>query len=415
MTEMATITQDQNTEAQPVIVLTRAERVFYRGLALAFVIFFFLEVGLRALFGLFPPYIQSELQSVRLIPWLRQPLLYEPPGFVYGYPYSSIPYDIDSVTQIRLFPDLNERPVLWGDARFHVSTVRVWEGHIAGFRTMPIQYPLDVMTFGDNFTFCWTEHQDCWVTQLSKRYGSWFNAAVPGTGTAGQYGLIEQIAPPTKPRLVIWTWYADDLRDNYRFDTSRTGAVPFYSNLSIVNPSPKAEGAQAMFATVRFFNALFDTRQDPNFQNVRVNNRTLRIPTSERPHPASLEWAVNRYGLYRTQELFDKARQFLRETVGAELLIVLIPTKEEVFGKALSEVLGADYVESISGARRALIEYLEAGGYRYLDALPALQAAAERGESVYYDRLEYLDPSGNRVLAELVASYIESQNLLPPR
>lgn len=412
---MAVATQDHNTETQPVIVLTRAERILYKSLALAFVIFFFLEVGLRALFGVFPTYIQSELQSVRLIPWLRQPLLYEPLGFVYGYPFSSIPYHIDGVTQIRLFPDLNERLVLWGDARFRVTTVRVWEGHNAGFRTTPIQYPLDVMTFGDNFTFCWTEYEDCWVTQLAGRYGSWFNAAVPGTGTVGQYNLIDQIVPPTKPRLVIWTWYADDLRDNYRFDTSRTGAVPFYNNLSIVNPIPKAEGAQAMFVTVRLFNALFNTRQDPNSQNVRVNNRTLRIPTSERPHPASLEWAANRYGLYRAQELFNKARQFLRESVGAELLIVLIPTKEEVFGKALSEVLGADYVESISGARRALIAYLEAGGHRYIDALPALQAAVERGESVYYDRLEYLDPSGNRVLAQLIASYLERENLLSPR
>ncbi|MDW8299528.1 MAG: hypothetical protein RML95_09335 [Anaerolineae bacterium] len=412
---MTTITQEQNAESQPVIVLTRAERIFYKGLAVAFIIFFFAEVVLRAIFSWYPVNIQSDMQSVRLVPWLRRPTLYEPQGSVYGYPYNSIPYNIDMITQVRLPPGLKDHQVLWGEVRFHVSTVSVWEGHGAGFRTTPIQYPLDVMTFGDNFTFCWTEYEDCWVTQLGKRYGSWFNAAVPGTGTAGQYGLMEQIVPPTKPRLVIWIWYADDLRDTYRHDIIRTGAAPFHYNLPLINPSPKAENAQAMFASVRLFNSIFGLLPDPNHRVVSANNRALRVATPERPHPASLEWAANRYGLYRAQDLFDKARQFLRETVGAELLIVLIPTKEEAFGKALSKVLGDAYVEPIGAARRALIEHLEAQGFHYIDALPAFQAAIERGESVYYDRIEYLNPSGNRVLAELVANYIESKNLLPPR
>ncbi len=413
---MATITQDSAVKAQSAAVLTRSERLFYRGLALAFVIFFVFEVLSRALFSLFPAYIQSELQSVRLVPWLSSPTMYSGfPGAVYGYPFNAIPYNVDQITQFRLFPDLKDHLVLWGDSHFRVDTVRVWEGHIAGFRTTPIQYPLDVMTFGDNFTFCWTEYEDCWVTQLAARYGSWFNAAVPGTGTSGQYGLIEQIVPPTKPRLVIWAWYADDFRDTYRHAIMRTNVQPFHYNVPIVSPSPRAEGAQAMFVSVRLLSTLLGLNRDPNYQDVQVNNRILRIRASERPHFASLEWAANRYGLYQACDLFDQARQFLRDTVGAELLIVLIPAKEEVFSKELSELLGEDYVEAIGTGRRALAEYLAAHGHRYIDALPALKAAVEGGESVYYDRNEYLDPSGNRVLVQLIADYLERENLLPPR
>ncbi|PJF43134.1 MAG: hypothetical protein CUN50_01725 [Candidatus Thermofonsia Clade 1 bacterium] len=406
---MSHATTDQLDET---FILTKAEIRFYRAVAVIFIAFVLIEVLLRAAFNLFPAGIRAELSIVRRVPWLVHPMVPPAPGTIYGYPYSHVPYQVDRVTQFRVAPDLENHEVYWGDAYFHVNTVRVWEGHIAGFRSKPIGYPLNVMVFGDESTFCWTEFDDCWVTQFAERYGTWFNAGVPGTGTTGQFGLIEQIAPPTKPRLVVWAWYANDLRDSYRHDVSKSGTAPFYYYLPLVNPSPKPSGASAMFMSVRLIERALGLNNDPAYEMVNVGNRSIRIPSTSRPHPFSLSWAANRYGLYRAQELFDKARQFVRETFGAELLIVLIPSKEEAYAKALSARFGQDYIDSISAARRELIAYLESKGHRYIDALPALQAAVERGESVYYSVAEYLDPSGNRVLAQLVGEYIDRENLL---
>ncbi|MCS6871792.1 MAG: hypothetical protein NZ571_10075, partial [Anaerolineae bacterium] len=82
------------------------------------------------------------------------------------------------------------------------------------------------------------------------------------------------------------------------------------------------------------------------------------------------------------------------------------------YGRALSPILGDKYIESIGEGRRTIIAHLAANSYHYLDALPALRAAVERGETVFYSFDSHLDASGNRVLAELVAEYLERESLL---
>ena len=400
------------------LTLTKAERIFYKSVAVIFIVFVFLETVLRLSFNLFPVHIRAELHQVRLVPWMSRPIVSNVAKAIYDYPYNAIPYRPDGIIQISVLPELQDHAVYWGDAHFRVNTVRIWDNHLAGFRSAPARYPLDVMTFGDGFTFCWTEYADCWVTQLAERYGNWFNAATPGTGTAGQFALMQQIVPPTKPRLVIWTWYADDLRDSYRYDIIKIGAAPFAYYLPLINPSTKPLNASAMFMTVRLVELALGLNHDPNrvnYEVARVNNHNTRVAAPERPHPAALSWGANRYGLYRAQEMFDQARRFLREQVGAELLIVLIPTKEEVYGDSLRARFGAAYVDAAGEARRALIEYLEANGFKFVDALPALQAAAQKGEVPYYSMSEYLNANGNKVLAQAVAEHLDREQLLAAR
>jgi hypothetical protein len=365
-----------------------------------------IEILVRVGFEALPPRIQAQLQGVRRVPWSEERIV---PAF---------PFILDRTIQVRLPVGLRDYPVRWSDARFQVDTISVWEGHGVGFRSAPPRYPLDVMTFGDSFTFCWTRYDDCWVTQLAKRGGNWFNAAVPGTGTAGQFALMQQIAPPTKPRLVIWTWFPNDLKDVYDLDLLQGKTEPLETPPPL-NPDLEPAGIGQFSAVAHLIYAALTppTLLTPyqHYQTVFVGNRPLLVRTTEYPHADSLAWSANRYGLERTLEIFDEARRFLRDEVGAELLIVLLPTKEEAYSTALSSVLGAEYIESIGEGRRAIIAHLAANGYRYLDALPALRAAVERGETVFYSFDSHLDPSGNRVLADLVAEYLERENLLPDR
>ncbi len=365
-----------------------------------------IEVFMRAGFELLPPRIQGDIQAVRRVPWSDERIV---PAF---------PFILDRTIQVRLPVGLRGYPVRWSDARFQVDTISVWDGHEVGFRSAPAVYPLDVMTFGDSFTFCWTDYADCWVTQLAAQHGNWFNAAVPGTGAAGQFALMQQIVPPTKPRLVIWAWFANDLKDVYDLDLLQ-GKTPELEVPPPLNPAlePVGLGQFSALAHLIYLATTPPTILTPyqHYQTVQVNNRPLLIRTTEYPHADSLAWSANRYGLARTLEIFDEARRFLRDEVGAELLIVLIPTKEEAYGAALSETLGTDFIESIGEGRRTLIAHFTEHGYHYLDVLPALQAAIQNGETIYYSFDSHLDASGNRLLADLVAAYIQRENLLPAR
>ena len=51
----------------------------------------------------------------------------------------------------------------------------------------------------------------------------------------------------------------------------------------------------------------------------------------------------------------------------------------------------------------------------YLAGLPAFKEAIKNGQTVYYGFDSHLDPSGNRVVAQLVHDYIADHNLLPSR
>lgn len=389
--------------------MRQASKVFRRlalmlfGVLLAWLL---IEILLRVGFEALPPGVQAQLQGVRRVPWSEERIV---PAF---------PFILDRTVQVRLPVGLRDYPVRWSDARFQVDTISVWEGHEVGFRSVPTRYPLDVMVFGDSFAFCWTAYRDCWVTQLAERGGNWFNAAVPGTGTAGQFALMEQIAPPTKPRLVIWTWFPNDLKDVYDLDLLQGKTEPLETPPPL-NPDlePVGLGQFSALAHLIYVSLTPPTRLTPyqHYQTVFVRGRPLLVRTTEYPHADSLAWSANRYGLARTLELFDQARRFLQEEVSAELLIVLLPTKEEAYSAALSETLGAEYIDSIGEGRRAIMAHLEANGYHYLDALPALRAAVEGGETVFYSFDSHLDASGNRILAQLVAEYLERENLLPKR
>ncbi|MFQ3536709.1 MAG: SGNH/GDSL hydrolase family protein [Aggregatilineales bacterium] len=381
--------------------MTRRLALILFGVLLAWLL---IEVVLRVGFELLPPGVQAQLQGVRRVPWAEERIV---PAF---------PFILDRTIQVRLPVGLQNYPVRWSDARFQVDTISVWDGHAVGFRSAPAHYPLDVMTFGDSFTFCWTDYKDCWVTLLARRGGNWFNAAVPGTGTAGQFALMREIVPPTKPRLVIWTWFPNDLKDVYDLDLLQGKTEPLEVPPPL-NPDLEPVGLGQFSALAHLIYAALTppTILTPyqHYQTVFVNNRPLLVRTTEYPHADSLAWSANRYGLVRTLEIFDQARRFLREEIGAELLIVLLPTKEEAYSSALSQTLGNAYIESIGEGRRAIIAHLAANGYRYLDALPALRKAVEDGQSVFYSFDSHLDASGNRILAELVGKYLTRENLLP--
>lgn len=145
-----------------------------------------------------------------------------------------------------------------------------------------------------------------------------------------------------------------------------------------------------------------------------VNGRRISIHTDEYPHLHSMEYANNVFGLQKNLEN-HAAGEALAQDIGAKMLIVFIPSKEEAYADLLGEYLTPEYIEQIGGARRALVQQCEDQGWYCLDALPAFKEAVRSGETVYYAFDAHLDPSGNRILADLVRQYILDNELIPER
>lgn len=363
-----------------------------------------IELFMRVGFDLLPPGVQAEIQNVRRVPWAEETII------------PAIPFIIDHDFQVRLDPGLRDFPVRWSDARFTFSTISAWEGHRAGLRSEPPNYPLDVMTFGDSFAFCWVAWESCWVKLLEAQHG-WhlFNAAIPGTGPTGQLNLMKELTVPMKPRLIVWLWYANDLSDDYDLARIR-GEVEDLGNAPYPDPVAAPVGLAQFSALADLVQARLNPPkpQSPyrHYQEVRLNGRPASVHTNEYANPYALVYPDNEYGLKRNLQAYTEAARFLKDEIGAQMLIVFLPIKEEAYYDPLVDLLGKDYLDAVGGGRRALLAACAENGWHCLDATPILREAASKGQTVFYAYDSHLDPSGNQLLAAAISEYIAKNNLL---
>ncbi|MFN8420586.1 MAG: hypothetical protein U0528_15290 [Anaerolineae bacterium] len=365
-----------------------------------------LEVFLRVGFEMLPPGVQGEIQGVRRVPWSEETII------------PAQPFIIDRDFQVRMPVGLKDFPVRWSDARFTYDTISAWDGHRAGLRSDPPDWPLDIMTFGDSFTWCWAAWTDCWNKRLNLDDG-WhlFNAAIPGTGPTGQFNLMKELVPPMKPKLIIWLWFPNDMSDDYDLAKIR-GEVGDLSKGPYPDPIAPPSGFASISAVWQLISSRFASAPTPSqyrhYQELTLNGRAVSIHTDEYPHPYSLVYGDTQYGIERNLQTHADAEKFAAEN-NAVLLSVFLPVKEEAYADLLTanSYLPDSYIDAIGEGRRKLLQQCEDNGWYCLDALPALKDAVNAGQTVFYAFDSHLDISGNKVLEQVIADYIKANKLLP--
>ncbi len=352
-----------------------------------------------------PPGVQGEIQGVQRVPWSEETII------------PAQPFIIDRDFQVRMPVGLKDFPVRWSDARFAYDTISAWNGHRAGLRSDAPDWPLDIMTFGDSFAWCWTAWSDCWVKHLNTEHG-WhvFNAAIPGTGPSGQFNLMKELVPPMKPKLIVWLWFPNDMSDDYDLAKIR-GEAGDLSKGPYPDPIPQPTGLASISAVWKLIESRLSPTQQisayKHYQELILNGRPVSIHTDEYPHPYALVYRDTQYGIERNLQAHTEAAQFAKDN-NARLLIVLLPVKEEAYADLLQTKLPAEYIDAIGEGRRILLAQCEENGWDCIDMLPALKDAVNSGQTIFYAFDSHLDPSGNAVLETTIAEYIQTHNLLTP-
>lgn len=365
-----------------------------------------LEVFMRVGFDLLPPQLQGNIQSVRVVPWDERPMVLP------------VPFEADTGYQARLAPGYEDYPVRWMDARFAFTTVNLpdWE-HPVGLRTAPFpDWPVDLIAFGDSFTFCWTDINDCWVQRLQSDYDlSIINAGMPGTGPTGQAKLIEEIAIPIGTPLVVWQRYTNDSFDDYTLHWLR-GEAPGLASAPAVAPAYELQGMEKYSALLAMIANIQHTQsQEDPFQHSQlldIAGRQMLVTTNEYPHGSSTYYPAVQFGWKRNVEAYLSTVKRLRTAIDAEVVFVIIPTKEEAYADYLTDTLGEDYMMQLGENRRLMLQQCAYHSWHCVDTLPAFQEAIANGETVYYAQDFHLDESGNAIVARLVSDYIRENDLL---
>lgn len=284
-----------------------------------------------------------------------------------------------------------------------IRTVDYGLGNI-GFRDIGAKAPFAGITLGDSFSFCDdVSAEDCWIRQLGDRSGlSVASLGVSGYSTMAEARLLKRYGAQLKPRIVLASVFANDFSDNldfaewlksgsqnfweWRADRERPGAlfrwlVDHSKIVRLVDSASRSRG--------RHIYQVKRDRLDLVFQPWWVE------PLSDaRKEDRAAGWALMR-------DAFLDMRTSA-EAMGAKLVLVLIPTKEEVYFDSVRAELPNAAKLSVDRPYDVVRQFCRDQGIVCCDTTPALQEHARQGDQVYLRVSGHWNALGGQVGAEAV-------------
>ena len=387
------------TTRRPGIARTWAGRLagIVFGLLLAWLL---VELLIRLLFFSLPPRLQLVLQHVHKTPFSDARLLPDP----IWQP------DIDYLTITR--PAHNRVQFGSAEVRFTVSTESLWGARLA-FRTRQelVDRHVDGVAVGDSFTFCFTDEEDCWVQRLAQITGrNIINLGITSTGSLSHARVLTNFGLPLRPPLVIWQWFGNDANEDYGLAALR-GETAVQST----NPAPLPpkrtwwDDHSALYVLLKLYLGQED-EFDATLQfhaPLYAEQGDVRLAFGE-PYLLSafdMTQPHNLDGWERGTAAIRAARAAVEEYDG-RLVMLLMPTKEQVYRHLSEPLLGAEKLAVLDAPYQMMRDFCAAEGLTCLDPLLELQAHAQAGEQLYYTTDMHLNARGNEVLAQWLAAWM---------
>lgn len=298
---------------------------------------------------------------------------------------------------------------------FTMSTVELWDDAGIGFRTDPVDFFVDAVVVGDSFGMCFTERSDCWVEQFAQQSGlGVVNLSQPVTGTTSHLRILRDFGVPlleTNPEpLVIWQFFGNDFNDDYGLAVFRDEIEPLETEQSQDTEVRQWSALVAVAQTL--FTGQFVGVPDSQalflkpYRATYGENNILQFGGEYERNALDMSREINQIGYDYSVTAFEEA-QAIVEDMNGTLLIVIIPTREEVYGDITAPIMGEDELAKLTSARTAMLDLCEELSLTCFDAYSALVEVANEGEALYFSDDMHLNPYGNQVLAEALVNWID--------
>ena len=286
-----------------------------------------------------------------------------------------------------------------------------------GLRTPVEDGPVDVVALGDSFTFGYgVDEKVTWPSQLARLSGlTVANLGISGYGPGSELAMLRQEGLRLQPRLVLWQFFANDLLDATSFAAwQAAGRGDFLDWERARTLPPAAPGLPAPGVSLRgllhrhlvsYELAKWASRQgvyDPGRRPARwidVDGAPLLLDIggpaawSDRTNP----WVRDEMAL--TAAALEAARDDVR-AMGAELIVVLAPTKEAVYwqGEARERI-------ALEGNDRWAAQVCRVLGIPCLPLLPVFASAAQQSGPLYFREDVHWNPAGHRLAGREIARF----------
>lgn len=274
-----------------------------------------------------------------------------------------------------------------------------------GFRN-PSPWPerADLVVLGDSMAFGYgVDDEEAWTRLLAEeRPGSRvINLGLIGAAPQQYFRIYETFGQPLRPALVLFCLFpGNDLADALRFDQWLQAGSP--GNYDVWRDTPGAQGALRDLLRRSYLVAL--SRQARDLVGTQFSGRTMEIPEVGRLQLAPGVYARNQelaqpdHPAFRSVIDAIERTRALAERGGGEFLVLLVPTKEEVYLPLLDE-------EPPLGTA-PFATYLSMAGVPYLDLTPHFAAGARDGHRLFFEIDGHPNAAGYRLMAEVVLNNV---------
>ncbi len=309
---------------------------------------------------------------------------------------------------------------------FHLTTNKLWDDGLPadegiGFRNPPVTYGVDVVIVGDSFGFCFTELDDCWVNLFAANDNlGVVNLSQPVTGSESHTRMLRDFGAPFEPPLVIWQFFGNDFNDDYGLHVFRGDIEPIVDEIDAQTAAPESTSLTAWLSRNSVAYAVLETALtgqwtgapdqgafQPQYSVPYADGQTMQFGKLYERTALDMSRPANQYGLERSREAFQEAQQQVAGWEG-QLVVIIIPTREEVYDNLTEPIMGKAELDKQRSARLAMLDLCGELSLSCLDLLPGFQALAAEGQALYYADDMHLNPAGNQALAALLTEWLEA-------
>ncbi len=301
---------------------------------------------------------------------------------------------------------------------FRLTTHKLWDDGLApdegiGFRTAPVDFGVDAVVVGDSFGFCFTEQADCWVDLWAARENlGTVNLSTPVTGSQSHARMIEDFATPLEPPLVVWQFFGNDFYDDYVLDAWQGVIEP------ALEEAPEDRGG-SWIARNTVVGGLLELVTTGTWSGFPEGDKAYQ-PQYRAPYPGGvLEFGKpyeltaldirsleNGYGMIKSKEALETAKALV-ESWGGRLVVVMIPTREEVYSEITEPVMGLKNLVTLAGPRAVMESYCGDLNIACLD--PTLDlAVVGKTTALYYADDMHLNAAGNAALVDILIPWLQT-------
>jgi lysophospholipase L1-like esterase len=281
-----------------------------------------------------------------------------------------------------------------------------------GFRN-PSPWPerAEIVVLGDSMAFGYgVDDEDAWTTLLANQLpdSRIINLGLPGTAPQQYFRIYETFGQALHPDLVLLCLFpGNDLADAGRFEEWLEAGSP--GNYDRWRFGGRTEQGSFLSRLGQSYALTFlrDARQS---LGARFSGRTIEFSDGGRLQLAPAVYARNEEMAQPSHRNFRLVldavlrTQALAAENGSRFLVLLVPTKEEVYLPLVDE--------DPPPATAPFAAEFDRNGVPYLDLTHYFQARAREGEKLFFEVDGHPNAAGYQLLAEVVLDYIRESGSL---